>query len=310
MTTTQQLHVVLGGNGVIGRETIRALLRRGEKIASVGRRPSTIDGVSSITANLLTAADVAHALTGAQVAYLTAGLAYSSTIWAQQWPIILRNSIDAAITNNTHLIYFDNVYAYGLVDGPMTELSALRPVSKKGRIRADALTALHTAKEERGLSFTVARSADFYGPEATTSAFNTFALAKIAAGKPASWLFDADQPHSLTYTPDIGESLAILGTRPADSGNTWHIPTAPALTGREYLHLAGAPDSRINVTSATTLRIGALFNTAARETLEMSYQYTAPYLFDSTAFETVFGISPTPITAGITTSFAAERASS
>lgn len=305
MTETNQLHVVLGGNGIIGRETLRALRRRAEHIVSVGRRPSSIDGVSSITADLLTATEVSHALTGAKVAYLTAGLPYSSTIWAKQWPIIVRNAINAAIAHNTHLIYFDNVYAYGLVNGSMTELSPLHPVSKKGRIRADALTALHTAKTKRGLTFTVARSADFYGPGATTSVFNTFALDKITAGKKAIWLFNADQPHSLTYTPDIGESLALIGAGPAGNGKIWHLPTAPALTGREYVHLAGAPDSQINVVSATTLRFGALFNTSARETLEMSYQYTAPYVFDSRAFETAFQISPTSIAAGIKATYSA-----
>ncbi|TFC92930.1 MULTISPECIES: NAD-dependent epimerase/dehydratase family protein [Cryobacterium] len=308
--TTNSHHVVLGGNGIIGRETVRALLRRAENTTSVGRRPSTIDGVSSLAANLLTAADASRALTGADVAYFTVGLPYSASIWAQQWPIILRNTIDAAIAHNTHLIYFDNVYAYGLVDGPMTEQSPISAISKKGRIRAAALTALDAAEAERGLSFTVARSADFYGPGAATSVFNTFALVRIAAGKTGTWLFNADQPHSVTYTPDIGESLAILGTHPAGSGNIWHLPTAPALTGREYLQLAGAPDSRINVMSRTTMRIGALFNTAARETLEMSYQYAAPYIFDSRAFETAFGISPTPIADGITTTLAAERVSS
>jgi hypothetical protein len=31
----------------------------------------------------------------------------------------------------------------------------------------------------------------------------------------------------------------------------------------------------------------------------MAYQYTAPYVFDSSAFETTFGIAPTPYRDGI-----------
>ncbi len=53
---------------------------------------------------------------------------------------------------------------------------------------------------------------------------------------------------------------------------------------------------------ATTLRIGALFNSSARETLEMSYQYTAPYVFSSAAFEQTFRIGPTPVEEGIAAS--------
>jgi uncharacterized protein YbjT (DUF2867 family) len=111
--TTGQHHVVLGGNGVVGRETVAALLRRGETTTSVGRHPSTVDTASSTIADFLDPDDVTRALAGAQVAYLTAGLPYSSSIWATQWPIIVGNSIDAAIAHGTHLVYFDNVYAYG-----------------------------------------------------------------------------------------------------------------------------------------------------------------------------------------------------
>jgi hypothetical protein len=40
----------------------------------------------------------------------------------------------------------------------------------------------------------------------------------------------------------------------------------------------------------------------------MGYQYTAPYLFDSTAFETTFGLAPTSSADGIAASLAAARA--
>jgi nucleoside-diphosphate-sugar epimerase len=306
--TTARKHIVLGGNGVVGRETVAALRRRGEDPTSVGRRASAVDGVSSAIADLLIAPDVARVLEGARVAYLTAGLDYSSAVWAEQWPVVVRNAIDAAVAHGTHLVYFDNVYAYGRVAGPMTEQTAVRPTSRKGRVRADALAALEAATTENGLSVTIARSADFYGPGATTSVFNGFALARIAAGRSGTWLFDADQPHSLSYTPDIGEALATLGTSPAGRGGVWHVPTAPALTGREYVRLAAGSDSRVAVMGRTTMRVGALFNRAARETLEMGYQYTAPYVFDSTAFETAFGVSPTPVAEGIAATLESEGA--
>lgn len=299
--TTKASHVVLGGNGVVGRETLHALLAAGTEAVCVGRRPSTAAGARSVTADLLNAADVSRSLQGAEVAYLTAGVPYSTRAWAEQWPVIVRNTIDAAIQHDTHLVYFDNVYTYGPVDGVMTEESPRAPQSRKGRIRAAALHALDEAAT-RGLKVTVGRSADFYGPGAATSAFNTFALDKIAAGKSGTWLLDADQPHSLTYTLDIGKALVILGSEPAARGRTWHLPTAPALTGRQYIELAAGPGARTAVMGLTTMRIGALFNAAARETLEMGYQFTRPYLFDSSSFEKAFGMRATPIARGIAAS--------
>lgn len=303
--TSSSTHVVLGGNGVVGRETIRALLDRGLATASVGRRPAAVDGVRSIRADLLDADAVKSAVAGADVAYLTAGLPYSARIWGEQWPVIVANAVAAALAHGTHLVYFDNVYAYGPVDGPMTEQTPIRPTSRKGRVRAAAIDLLDRAAAEQGLVHTVGRSADFYGIGATTSVFNTYALDRIAAGRPGSWLFDSDQPHSMTYTPDIGAALAILGTDPAARGRTWHLPTAPALTGRRYLELAGGSGRTMGT---GTIRLGALFDSGARETLEMGYQYTAPYLFDSTAFETTFGLAPTSSADGIAASLAAARA--
>jgi nucleoside-diphosphate-sugar epimerase len=300
-------HVVLGGNGVAGSETVRALLERGETVDSVGRQPCDVDGARSVVADLLVAADVSRALSGAAVSYLTAGVPYSTRVWAEQWPTILRNTIDAALENGTHLVYLDNVYAYGAVDGPMTEQTPVRPTSEKGRIRAAALRTLDDAVA-RGLAVTIGRSADFYGPRATTSVFNSFALAPIAAGKAATWLFDADQPHSLSYTPDIGRALAVLGTDPEARGRTWHLPTAPALTGRQYVDIASDSSARTKVMGRTMMRIGALFNGSAREALELEYQNSQPYLFDSTLFESTFAMAPTPIATGIAASLAAEGA--
>lgn len=306
--TTIRTHVILGGNGVVGRETARALLKRNHSVASVGRRPSILPGVRSIAADLLEPAAVAAALDGADVAYLTAGIPYSTREWTRQWPIVMRNAIDSALAHGTHLIFLDNVYAYGRVEGPMTEQTPIRPSAKKGQVRASLLEMLATAAATNGLRYTVARSADFFGPGATASVFNSFAIDKIVAGKAPTWLYNADLPHSLTYTPDIGEGLAVLGTAALPSGGVWHLPTSPALTGREYLRIASGADGPFTVMSMGTMRIGAIFLKDARESLELSYQNTEPYVFDSSAFEGEFGVAPTPIEVAIAETVSAARA--
>ena len=294
-------HVVLGGNGVVGRETIAALVAQGRAVASVTRsaRAHGTSHAPSIVADLLDGASAVTALQGAEVAYLTVGVPYSTRAWRRDWPVIMRNTIDACIAQGTHLVYFDNVYVYGKTDAPMTESTPVRPSSKKGAVRAALLEMLASAARDRGLVYTVGRSADFYGPAASTSVFNTFAIDNVAAGKAPVWLFDAHQLHSMTYTPDIGEALAVLGTDERARGGVWHLPTAPALTGTEYVEIAAGGAAPHKTMSAATLRLGALFVPAARETLEMAYQYTAPYVFDSSAFETTFGIAPTPYRDGI-----------
>jgi hypothetical protein len=106
----------------------------------------------------------------------------------------------------------------------------------------------------------------------------------------------------MTYTPDIGRALAVLGTDERAHGGTWHLPTAPPLTGDDYLELVAGERFAHKTMSAATMRLGGLFVSAARESLEMAYQYTAPYVFDSSAFETTFGIAATSYRDGITAS--------
>lgn len=300
-------HVLLGGHGVVGRETARALRARGHDPVTVGRRPVTEGDGSSVVADLLDGDDVRRALRGADVAYLVAGLPYSTRMWREQWPTVVRHAARAALDEGVHLVHLDNVYAYGPVDGPMTEETPLRPTSRKGAVRAEALGQLD-ALRSRGLTVTTARSADFYGPGAATSAFQGFVVDRVVAGKRPTWLLDADKPHSLTYTPDVGDALAVLGTDERARGRTWHVPTAPPLTGREWGELAGVAPDRMSVMSLATLRLGALFAPAARETLELTYQSTAPYVFDSSRASRELGLTATPASVGVAATLEHARA--
>lgn len=303
--STTGTHIVLGGNGATGRETLRALRDRGIDALSLGRTPSRDPDTSSVIADLMDSHATEEALHSASVAYLTAGLPYSAGEWETKWLKMLQNTISACLVNDTLLVYLDNISAYGRVRGPMTETSQINPVSRIGQAHATALATLDEAARSRGLVHAVGRSADFYGPGASTSVFNIFSLDKVAAGKMPTWFFDATQPHSLTYTPDIGDALVILGTDPRARGRAWHLPTAsPALTGEEYMSITTASAGRHHTMSPLTMRIGGLFNSSARETLKMAYHYTDPYLFDSTKFQTTFAMTPTPYKKGIAATMA------
>ncbi len=304
------VQAVLGSTGAVGRETVTALRSAGHTVRTVSRAADPRHpGVEHRTADLRDPAAAMHAVEGADVAYLTVGLPYSTRVWRRDWPPIVRNVIDACAAAGTHLVHFDNVYAYGDMHGrPMTESSPVRPSSRKGRLRAELLQLLTDAERDRGITVTIGRSADFYGPGASTSVFNGFVIDAVARGKAPTWLFDARHPHSLTYTPDVGAALAVLGTDDRARGRTWHLPTAaPALTGEEFVELATGNTGRTRTMSMAMMRMGALFVPAARESLELAYQYTGPYLFDSSAFESTFGLSPTPYAEGIATTLARAR---
>ena len=301
-------HVVLGGTGAVGSATVRGLLARGITPLTVSRHPpQTVPSpghpVPWTQADMLDPAEAHRVLEGADIAYVAVGLPFVTQVWAEQWPIIIKNVSDAALAQGTHLIYLDSAFSLGRSDGPMTEQTPVNPACPKGEICAQALTILEEAAA-RGLSLTITRSADPYGGREVYGAFTTLALAKIARRHPGVWMIDADQPHSLSYVADIGNALALVGTTPAARGRLWHLPTAPALTGRRYIEIAAQQKGRINVMSADILRIGSVFDPEAREVIELIYEYEAPYIFDSQAFESEFGVSPTPYDQGIPTALA------
>jgi nucleoside-diphosphate-sugar epimerase len=82
----------------------------------------------------------------------------------------------------------------------------------------------------------------------------------------------------------------------------WFAPHAPAVTQREMVAAAcrhlGLPP-RIRVSSPLMMRLAGLFIVGARESVEMLYQYTAPWVVSSAAIESAFGLTPTPIEEGL-----------
>ena len=161
MNATQH-HVVLGATGVVGRETVSALTAANVAVTAVSRSGSPVGGAEARAADLRDGGAVAGVLDGASVAYLTVGLPYTLKAWRADWPTVVRNTIDGCVASGAHLVYFDNVYAYGRADQPMTEATPIRPASRKGELRASLLEMLDEAARERGLVVTVGRSADFY----------------------------------------------------------------------------------------------------------------------------------------------------
>jgi len=135
------IQTILGANGVIGHELSRHLPAYTDRIRQVSRRPRRVHSTDDLfIADLLDAKATADAVAGSSVAYLVAGLKYDHRVWQEQWPRVMRNAIDACKRHSTALVFFDNVYAYGRVDGVMTEKTQYNPCSRKGEVRARIAT--------------------------------------------------------------------------------------------------------------------------------------------------------------------------
>jgi nucleoside-diphosphate-sugar epimerase len=298
------MQTILGSTGVIGTELAKSLLQYTDKIRLVSRNPKKVNPTDELfAANLLNAEQVLKAVEGSDVVYLTAGLQYKISIWQTQWPIIMKNVINACKTHKTKFVFFDNVYAYGLVKGWMKEDTLVNPSSKKGEVRAQIAQMIMSEVEKGHLDAIIARAADFYGPHTPLSFVTVTVFENFKKGKKAQWFLDASKKHSMTYTPDAGRATAILGNTNSAYNQIWHLPTDKnVLTGKEFIELtakAFGVEPKYTVLKKWMIQMVGVFVPIVKESVEMLYQNEYDYLFDSTKFEKAFNFTPTSYKEGI-----------
>jgi nucleoside-diphosphate-sugar epimerase len=295
---------ILGAGGAIGNELVKELTARNEPIRVVSRNPKPVPGVAeTVAADLSNFDDTLKAVSDSRVAYLVAGLKYDLKVWRELWPRIMRNAIEAAKRSNARLVFFDNVYMYGKVDGVMTEATPFRPCSKKGEIRAEIATMLLNEIKAGNLTALIARSADFYGPRVRTAIPNTLVFDKLVKGAKAMWLVNDSVRHSFTFTPDAARSLVLLADTESAWNQTWHVPTAPdPPTGKEFIELVAnefGTQPKYRALTRPMIWVAGWFDTTIRELYEMLYQYEFDYVFDSTKFMKAFHFQPTSYPEGV-----------
>jgi len=298
------MQTVLGANGVIARELSRRLTEYSDRIRQVSRSPKRVNANDELfSADLLDAKATADSVAGSTVVYLVAGLKYDHRVWEEQWPKVMRNAIDACKRHGSALVFFDNVYAYGRVDGVMTEDTPYNPRSRKGEVRARIATMLMDEVKRGEVRAMIVRAADFYGPDASLSVTHATVTERLKAKKTPQWLGNAKAVHTFTYTPDAGRSLAVLGNTASAYGQVWHALTSKEpITGEQYVRIACELSGRPYALQAVPrwlLFLLGIFVPIVRENMEMLYQFESDYRFDSSKAERALGLAATGYRDGI-----------
>jgi nucleoside-diphosphate-sugar epimerase len=299
-----KLHTILGANGTIAQDLIPVLRSNNENVRLVSRNPKPVEGMETRKADVLDYEQLKSALEGSSVVYLVLGIQYEHKIWQRDWPVIMRNVIDICKANGARLVFFDNIYMYGKVDGIITEETPYRPSSRKGKVRAEVARMLQQEMAAGTIEAVIARATDFYGPGVTDkSAAGVLVFSNMKKGKGAQWFINADVPRSYNYTPDAAQAMYILATQEQAVGQIWHLPCVqPALTGREFIKLAAAnmnASAKVTVLPKWLLKILGLFIPFLKEAYEMNYQDEFPLRFSSAKFEKAFNFKPTSYEEGV-----------
>ena len=297
-------HTILGAGGSIGNVLTYELLKNGQSVRLVSRSKYQINGADSFKADITSFNETFESVKGSDIVYLCAGLPYDYSIWVELWQKIMKNAIDACIKAKTKLVFFDNVYMYGKVDGKMTESTPYNPVSRKGEVRAKIANMLETEIEKGNIQAIIARAADLYGPHITkTSMVYVLVIEKLMHGKSARWMLDITKPHSFTYTVDCAKGLYLLTSKEDTFNQIWHLPTFnPAINLKTFIELVAGElgvNPKYSVLKKWMVKSAGVFDKKASELYEMLYQYEFDYYFDSSKFNEYFNYKPMPYGEGI-----------
>jgi nucleoside-diphosphate-sugar epimerase len=307
------LHVVLG-TGPLGLAVIRHLTGTGQRVRAVtrGSRDDLPEGVELVAADVADASEAERACDGADVVYHCANPPYAK--WPELHPPLMHAIIGGTSAAGAKLVFGDNLYAYGPVDGPLTEDLPYRASGPNGRTRARIADDLMIAHQQRRVRATIGRGSDFFGPHAHQSTVGDQVFARALAGKPARVLGDPDALHTVTYIEDFARGLVTLADREEALGEVWHVPNAEAVTTRRFVEMVFASVGhapRLRTAPGWGLALAGLFNPTIRAVREQLFQSERPWVVDSGRFERTFGWTATPLSESIeaTTTWFRERSS-
>ncbi|HDS1696369.1 MULTISPECIES: NAD-dependent epimerase/dehydratase family protein [unclassified Pseudomonas] len=288
------MQTVLGATGQIAIELARELNRIfTEDIRLVSRNPRKVSDSDTLTAaDLLDASQAAKAVKGSSIVYFTAGLPPDTQLWETQFPVMLRNALDAARASDASFVYFDNTYMYPQDDRLLTENTPFEPVGRKGQVRARMASMVLQEMARGDIPVVIGRAPEFYGPGKTQSITNTLVLDNMKAGKTPRVPVRDDTQRTLIWTPDASRALAALGNTPDAFGQTWHLPCDDErLTYKQLVTLASqisGKDATYKILGKLTLTAVGLISKQVRELRELLPRYAHDNLFDSSKYKQRF----------------------
>jgi nucleoside-diphosphate-sugar epimerase len=285
------MQTILGANGQIADELAKELKRKyTSDIRLVSRNPEKINDTDLLfPADLMDTAKTDGAVKGSEIAYLTVGLPMDTKSMTIQFPVIMRNVIDACKKHNTRLVFFDNTYMYPQNDKVLTEESEFAPVGQKGEVRKLVSSMLLEEMKLKQIEAVICRAPEFYGPGKTHGITNTIIFENIKQGKKLKVFLKDNTLRTLIWTPDASKAMALIGNTSDAFNQTWHLPCDDnRLTYKQFIDLASdiyGKQLKYSIISKSTLKLGAIFSKDLRELQELLPRYEHDNIFDSSKFK-------------------------
>lgn len=287
---------VVVGAGALGRAVAGLLLERGEPVRLVDEvdQRELPEGAEFMKADATRASSAREACEGAAAVYLCAWPYLPD--WYARYPALQDSVVEAAAAAGATLIAADDLYAYGRVEGPVTEDTPEVGGTRKGDLRVEMARELLARTKRGDLRAAIARGPDLYGAWAgQTSAFGGRVFWPAVRGEKITVMGKLDTAHTVVWATDYARAMITLADRiDASTGQVWLVPSAPTMTQRELLHVivdeaTPGKTAQISVTPSMVFKGIGLFVPYMKELNELLYQWERPLVVDHSKFAAAFG---------------------
>lgn len=288
-------HVIVGA-GAVGSATALFLAEHGEHVRVISRRGSGPEhpAIERIAADATDAERLTQLASGAAALYNCASPQYHQ--WFTDWPPLAAALLTAAERSGAVLTSMSNLYSYGQVDGPITQKTPMAATHPKLRLRGKMWQDALAAQEAGRIRTTEVRASDYIEQNSLLSTVIGKPLLNGSRGY-SPWPLDVR--HSWTSIADCARTLAAVATDERALGQVWLVPTNPALTVRQlatrFTEVNGAPKAKLTAIPYPVLWTTGVFSPLLKELRTTRYQFTSPFVIDSSATTETFGLEPTPI---------------
>jgi nucleoside-diphosphate-sugar epimerase len=288
-------HVIVGA-GAVGSATAVLLAERGEHVRLVSRRGTGPQhpAIETVAADATDAERLSKLAAGAVALYNCASPQYHQ--WFTDWPPLASALLTAAERTGAVLTVMSNLYGYGPVNGPITPQTPLAATHPKLRLRAEMWQDALAAHEAGRIRMTEVRASDYIEANSLISS----AIGKpLLAGSRAYAPGPLNVTHSWTSITDCARTLAAVAVDERAHGQAWLVPTNPPLTIRElavrFTEANGVPKAKLMAIPYAVMWAAGVFSPMIKELRTTRYQFTSPFVIDSSATTDAFGLEPTPM---------------
>ncbi|WCN09027.1 SDR family NAD(P)-dependent oxidoreductase [Marinomonas mediterranea] len=317
MTNIKNQVLILGITGGIGSEVARQLLEQNWNVIALHRSPELVSKeinlktkhITWIKGDAMNSEDVLRAAEGCCViVHAVNPPGYKK--WEKFVIPMIKNSINAAKKQRATVVFPGSIYNYGPDVLPndvlpnISESTPQHPITKKGSLRAEMEQELKRFANDGG-SVILIRAGDFYGPYAKN---NWFSQGLINPNKAVKSIYNPSSKnvgHQWAYLPDVAQTMIsmIKKRHELEPYAVYHMKgiwdpdgTLMVNTIQKIIHEKSGKKPKIAPFPWWLVWLAALFNTTAKELLEMKYLWAQPIKMENNKLRKKLGEEPhTPI---------------